>query len=124
MFRKILYFLIVVVVAILVVVVSLYAIPIGGIFAFSHFKAGSNAVETNNGNVAPSEETGSHSIRQTTASGEDSGAFYTVAKGDNPVLIAKKLHVSCEDLLKLNKIDDPKKLQIGQKLRIPATSKT
>ena len=51
---------------------------------------------------------------------KDSGETYTVAKGDNPVAIAKKLHVSYDELLKLNKIDDPKKLQIGQKLKIPA----
>lgn len=50
---------------------------------------------------------------------KDSGTLYTVAKGDNPVNIAKKLHVTQEDLLKLNKIDDPKKLKIGQKLRVP-----
>ena len=54
---------------------------------------------------------------------KDSGDFYTVAKGDNPVAIARKLHVSYAALLKLNKIDDPKKLQIGQKLRIPQKTK-
>jgi 2',3'-cyclic-nucleotide 2'-phosphodiesterase/3'-nucleotidase len=54
---------------------------------------------------------------------KDSGALYTVAKGDNPVAIAKKLHVSYDALLKLNKISDPKKLQIGQKLHVPAKTK-
>ncbi|MFN2508456.1 MAG: LysM peptidoglycan-binding domain-containing protein [Chthoniobacterales bacterium] len=44
---------------------------------------------------------------------------YVVAKGDNPVKIAKKLKVSESELLALNKIDDPRKLQIGQKLLIP-----
>ena len=53
----------------------------------------------------------------------DSGQFYTVAKGDNPVAIAKRFHVNYDELLKLNKIDDPKKLQIGQKLQIPAKMK-
>lgn len=48
-----------------------------------------------------------------------SGSSYTVAKGDNPYSIAKKLNVSYSDLLKANKIDDPKKLQIGQKLIVP-----
>jgi LysM repeat protein len=42
-----------------------------------------------------------------------------VAKGDNPVTIAKKLKVPYDDLLALNHIDDPHKLQIGQKLLIP-----
>ena len=51
---------------------------------------------------------------------KDSGETYLVLKGDKLATIAKKLHVHSEDLLKLNKIDDPKKLQIGQKLRVPA----
>jgi LysM repeat protein len=50
----------------------------------------------------------------------DSGNFYVVAKGDNPVKIAKKLKVSESDLLTVNHIDDPRKLQIGQKLIVPA----
>jgi len=51
---------------------------------------------------------------------KDSGASYTVIKGDKLASIARKLHVNYDDLLKLNKIDDPKKvLRIGQKLHIP-----
>ena len=49
----------------------------------------------------------------------DSGKVYVVAKGDNPVTIAKKLKVPYDDLIALNHIDDPRKLQIGQKLLIP-----
>jgi LysM repeat protein len=49
----------------------------------------------------------------------DSGKVYLVAKGDNPVTIAKKFKVSYDDLLALNHIDDPRKLKIGQKLLIP-----
>ena len=49
----------------------------------------------------------------------DSGKTYVVAKGDNPVTIARKLRVSYDDLLALNHIDDPRKLQIGQKLLVP-----
>ncbi len=44
---------------------------------------------------------------------------YTVAKGDNPYSIAKKMKVSYNDLIKANNIQDPTKLQIGQKLIIP-----
>jgi len=44
---------------------------------------------------------------------------YTVAKGDNPYSIAKKLKVKYNDLIKANDIKDPTKLQIGQKLIIP-----
>jgi len=48
-----------------------------------------------------------------------SGKTYTVKKGDNPATIAKKLKVSYNDLIALNHIEDPHKLQIGQKLLIP-----
>lgn len=50
---------------------------------------------------------------------KDSGKTYTVVKGDNPVTIARRLKVSEADLLELNQITDPRKLQINQKLRIP-----
>ncbi len=50
----------------------------------------------------------------------DSGKIYTVVRGDNPVTIARHLKVAEADLLELNEITDPRKLQIGQKLRIPA----
>ena len=49
----------------------------------------------------------------------DDGKYYIVAKGDNPVSIAKKLKVSQYELLSANGITDPTKLQIGQKLMIP-----
>ncbi len=50
----------------------------------------------------------------------DSGQIYTVVKGDNPVTIARHLKVLEADLLELNQITDPRKLQIGTKLHIPA----
>ena len=64
---------------------------------------------------------------QASATGADEGKYYIVAKGDNPVSIAKKLKVSQSDLLSANQITDPTKLQIGQKLIIPpqkSSSKT
>jgi LysM repeat protein len=60
---------------------------------------------------------------ETTGAVADSGKTYVVAKGDNPVTIAKKLKVPYDDLLAINHIDDPHKLQIGQKLLIPKTAK-
>ena len=48
-----------------------------------------------------------------------SGQTYVVKKGDNPVAIAKKLKVSYNALITLNHLDDPRKLQIGQKLLVP-----
>jgi LysM repeat protein len=54
----------------------------------------------------------------------DSGKVYTVAKGDNPVTIARHLRVNYDALLELNGITDPRKLQIGQKLHIPERDAT
>jgi len=52
------------------------------------------------------------------------GKTYVVVKGDNPVTIARKFKVPYDDLIAINHIEDPRKLQIGQKLLIPAkTSK-
>ena len=53
-----------------------------------------------------------------------SGKTYVVKKGDSPVTIAKKLKVSYDDLIALNHIDDPRKLQIGKKLLIPEVTKS
>src|ERR1700759_1195707 len=47
-----------------------------------------------------------------TSSIADSGKTYVVVKGDNPVTIARRLHVNYDALLELNQIDDPRKLQI------------
>ena len=49
----------------------------------------------------------------------EAGKFYVVQSGDSPARIAKKFKVNQADLLKVNNIEDPKKLQIGQKLVIP-----
>jgi LysM repeat protein len=62
-------------------------------------------------------------IKSSTPASGDSGKVYVVAKGDNPVTIAKKLKVSYDELLALNHIEDPRKLQIGQKLLIPNKTK-
>lgn len=51
------------------------------------------------------------------------GETYIVKKGDNPVTIARRLKVSYDDLIALNHIEDPHKLQIGQKLLVPGTAK-
>lgn len=50
---------------------------------------------------------------------DDGSRSYTVQRGDTPALIAKRLKVSAAELLKLNNIQDPRKLQVGQKLAIP-----
>ena len=40
-----------------------------------------------------------------------------MAKGDNPYSIAKKLQVSYNELIAINEIKDPTRVQIGQKLK-------
>lgn len=63
-------------------------------------------------------------VKPATKPVDDAHKTYTVAKGDNPVAIAKKLKVSYDELLSLNHIDDPRKLQIGQKLLVPNKTTT
>jgi LysM repeat protein len=53
----------------------------------------------------------------------DSGKTHVVEKGETPLTIAHKFKVPFDDLLAVNHIDDPRKLQIGQKLIIPAKPK-
>ena len=57
------------------------------------------------------------------ASGEATQKTYTVQKGDNPVAIAKRMGVNYDELLKLNGVDDPKRLRIGQVLKLPVRTK-
>jgi len=45
--------------------------------------------------------------------------LYTVKRGDTPTSIAHKHGLTVEELLKANKITDPKKLQVGQTLKVP-----
>lgn len=62
-------------------------------------------------------------VKPAAAVAKTGGETYVVVKGDNPVAIARKFHVSYDELLKINKIEDPKKLKIGQKLKIPTKTK-
>jgi LysM repeat protein len=56
-------------------------------------------------------------------SGEAHSKTYTVQKGDNPVAIAKRMGVNYDELLKINGVDDPKRLKIGQVLKLPVRTK-
>ncbi len=47
------------------------------------------------------------------------GNEYTVQAGDTLYGICKRLGVDYEDMVNLNKIEDPNKLKIGQVLKIP-----
>jgi LysM repeat protein len=80
-------------------------------------------VKTSRPNVAKEEHKTERAKQVTSSSVADSGKVYVVAKGDNPVTIARKLKVPYDSLIELNHIDDPRKLQIGQKLLIPKIAK-
>ncbi len=53
------------------------------------------------------------------AATQDSGVTYTVVRGDTLVSIARRFHVAFDGLMRLNRIEDPKRLKIGEKLKIP-----
>jgi LysM repeat protein len=49
----------------------------------------------------------------------ETGKVYIIQRGDNPASIAKKFKITANELLRTNNIDDPKRLQVGQRLLIP-----
>ena len=121
----------------LLIVLLLHVVAVAGIIAFNAIKTRqsslpSSPVSTTIG-VPPTEtkpQTGmpnSPTAQKTTGKTQpkvtESGKTYVVAKGDNPVTIAKKFKVSYDDLVALNHIDDPRKLKVGQKLLIPERPK-
>lgn len=61
----------------------------------------------------------STSAARPAAPARESNTVHVVVKGENPRSIARKYKVNYEELLRVNKITDPTKLQIGQKLVIP-----
>ena len=52
------------------------------------------------------------------------GFYYTIKKGDTLWRLSNLYHVAIEDIVKANRVSDPKKLIIGQKLFIPQTKET
>ena len=122
----------------LLIVLLLHVVAVAGIIAFNAIKTRqaslpSTPSQTTIG-IAPADtkpqapilnpSTAPKTSTKTPVKVSDSGKVYVVAKGDNPVTIAKKFKVSYDDLLALNHIDDPRKLKIGQKLLIPEKIKT
>src|SRR5438309_559986 len=119
----------------LLVVLLLHVVAVTGIIAFNAIKTrqaslpSTSAAAPKTIGVEASETKPQSSVQaqpalaKTSAKAQpkvaDSGKTYVVAKGDNPVTIAKKFKVSYDGLLALNHIDDPRKLKIGQKLLIP-----
>jgi LysM repeat protein len=122
----------------LLIVLLLHVVAVAGIIAFNAIKTrqaslpsppapttiGIASADTKLQAPALNSPTAQKAIAKAQPKVSDSGKVYVVAKGDNPVTIAKKFKVSYDDLLALNRIDDPRKLKIGQKLLIPGkTSK-
>ena len=117
----------------LLIVLLLHVVAVAGIIAFNAIKTrqtslpsasspttvGIASADTKSQPPALNPSTAPKIGPKTPAKVSDSGKVYVVAKGDNPVTIAKKFKVSYDDLLALNHIDDPRKLKIGQKLLIP-----
>ncbi len=124
----------------LLIVLILHVVAVAGIIAFNTIKSRQGAFPpaavAASTPAAKTDSTPAGAVAASAAKGEEESAIpralpvanesantYTVAKGDNPVKIAKKLKVSESELLSVNHIDDPRKLQIGQKLIIPAKAK-
>ncbi|PYL53113.1 MAG: hypothetical protein DMF25_04750 [Verrucomicrobia bacterium] len=117
----------------LLIVLLLHVVAVAGIIAFNAIKTrqaslpsaptpttiGIASAETKPQQPALNSTTTQKTSVKSQAKVSDSGKVYVVAKGDNPVTIAKKFKVSYDDLLALNHIDDPRKLKIGQKLLLP-----
>jgi LysM repeat protein len=117
----------------LLIVLLLHVVAVAGIIAFNAIKTrqaslpsapsqttvGIASADTKPQVAVPNPPAPLKAAAKTPAKVSDSGKVYVVAKGDNPVTIAKKFKVSYDDLLALNHIDDPRKLKIGQKLLIP-----
>jgi LysM repeat protein len=119
----------------LLIVLLLHVVAVGGIISFNAIKSRQGPIDPPMAakktqaasSAAPREEVKpehSPAPKPEKRSTPEGTKFYTVAKGDTPVTIAKKFKVSYDDLLTANRIDDPRKLKIGQKLIIPATKKT
>ena len=117
MIRRSIYFLVLAVPALFVVVLVLHVVAVGGIYAFNaikaHQPAGYEDTETTGAGLPEAEP------MNTVAALRDSGNTYTVVRGDTPVSIARKLDVPNDDLIRLNNIEDPRKLKIGLKLKVP-----
>ena len=85
-------------------------------------KVAASAVKLPSDAVAAVTQTPSTAVPESVTTNEDATGVsqYTVVKGDSPYKIAKKFKITPDELMKANGITDPKKIQIGQELKIPA----
>jgi nucleoid-associated protein YgaU len=116
----------------LLIVLLLHVVAVAGIIAFNAIKSRQGglsvvsqshvpktAITHEDAKAMPSSPGKPAKKAKANDSIPEGGKVYIVAKGDNPVTIAKKFKVSYDDLLAANHIDDPRKLKVGQKLIIP-----
>ena len=116
----------------LLIVLLLHVVAVAGIIAFNAIKSRQGGMPVISSSHIAKSSTNHEEAKTMQPSSAKTGKksktndpvpegakVYTVAKGDNPVNIAKKFKVSYDDLLAANHIDDPRKLKIGQKLTIP-----
>jgi LysM repeat protein len=119
----------------LLIVLLLHVVAVAGIIAFNAIKSRQGGIAVVSSSHVTKTASNHEDVKVTLSSPAkpakkgkandpipDGGKVYIVAKGDNPVTIAKKFKVSYDDLLAANHIDDPHKLKVGQKLIIPAKS--
>jgi LysM repeat protein len=118
----------------LLIVLLLHVVAVAGIIAFNAIKSRQGGIAVVSSSHVTPKPASNHEdvkaipspppkpVKKAKASNPvpDGSKVYIVAKGDNPVTIAKKFKVSYDDLLAANHIDDPHKLKVGQKLIIPA----
>src|SRR4030095_3717737 len=117
----------------LLIVLLLHVVAVAGIIAFNAIKSRQGGIAAINSSHVAKSSTNHEEAKamkpspaktakksKTNDPIPEGAKVYTVAKGDNPVNIAKKFKVSYDDLLAENHIDDPRKLKVGQKLIIPS----
>lgn len=59
------------------------------------------------------------SAKPTATAAADGQTVHIMEKGENPFVIAKQYGVNYEQLLKINNIEDPRRVPVGRKLIIP-----
>jgi LysM repeat protein len=119
----------------LLIVLLLHVVAVAGIIAFNAIKSRQGGLPVVSSSHVTKTASNHEDVKATPSSPAkpakkakandpipEGGKVYIVAKGDNPVTIAKKFKVSYDDLLAANHINDPHKLKVGQKLIIPAKS--
>ena len=118
----------------LLIVLLLHVVAVAGIIAFNAIKSrqGSAAAIVTRAakpqptaSVRPNESKANRSLpaklekRASSTPLAEATKYYTVAKRDTPLTIARKFKVPYDELLAANHITDARKVKVGQKLIVP-----